>query len=66
MRDDAMAARIGRHPDPKELVERLKAQRPPRLRSSFDHLVGAGEQRRRYFEAERLSRLEIDGELETR
>src|SRR5262249_50292506 len=35
-----------------------------RLAHSFDHLVGAGEQRRRDFEAERLSRPAVDDKLE--
>jgi hypothetical protein len=30
----------------------------------FDHLVGAGEQRWRHVEAERLGTLEVDNELE--
>jgi hypothetical protein len=33
-------------------------------RTSFDYLVGASEQRRRHFEAERVGGLEVDEELE--
>src|SRR5262249_40909284 len=36
------------------------------LQTSFDHLVGAGEQRRRHGEAERFRRLEVDKQLNLR
>ena len=35
-----------------------------RHRGSFDHIVGAGEQRRRHVEAERLGGLQVEHELE--
>src|SRR6516162_1665177 len=36
----------------------------PSFAFSFDHLVGAGEQRGRHFEAERPRRLKVDHQLE--
>jgi hypothetical protein len=36
---------------------------PQQLQALFDHLVGAGKQRRRKFEAQRLRGLEIDHQL---
>jgi hypothetical protein len=34
------------------------------MQTSFDYLVGAGEERRGHFEAERLGGLQIDEQLE--
>src|SRR3981189_1833694 len=42
----------------------LLTHAPQQITSLFDHLIGAGEQRRRYAEAERLCSLEVDDQLE--
>src|SRR5215510_306993 len=43
---------------------RRRAARGTRAATSFDHLVGGGEQRRWDFEAKRLRGLEVDDQLE--
>jgi hypothetical protein len=50
---------------PGELTRSAKSgcEQSQQINPLFDHLVGAAEQRRRHFEAERFGGLEIDDEL---
>jgi hypothetical protein len=50
--------------DRNAIAARLIGTAPPRDNASFDYLVGAGEDRLRNGEAERLRRLEVDDQLE--
>ena len=44
---------------------RSRAAKQPDELAPFDHLVGAGEQRRRNVKADRVGRLQVDDELES-
>jgi hypothetical protein len=51
----------GRHPKP---CAKAAVSNRSKVAPLLDHLVGAGEQRRRHLNAERLSRLQVDDEFE--
>src|SRR5271165_1702060 len=55
------------HPDARRLLgSKGRESRPDAAVASFDDLVGAGEDRLRHGEAERLGGVEIDDQLECR
>src|SRR5262249_55598742 len=59
--------RSNHHPTPEDLAHGLgqNACKPPSPFTSFDHLVGAGEERRWHSNAKRLGGFHIDDQLET-
>src|SRR5262245_5516585 len=51
-------------PRPRSAIDEAACKSRPRFARLFDHLVGAGEQRRRHFEAERLRSDQADDQIE--